>query len=102
MGGIFCNHILDLLWIIEAHYMESGDFDMILEKETVSYIIPLKRTLRSDLSNRFNGTDNTELSGFCQKTELDIPSGEYSIKIYAKDHGNVREIITDTGRAIEI
>lgn len=78
------------------------DFDMILEKESVSYIIPLKRTLRSDLSNRFNGTDNTELSGFCQKTELDIPSGEYSIKIYAKDHGNVREIITDTGRAIEI
>lgn len=78
------------------------DFDMILEKDDKQYIIPLKRCLRNDLSGRFNGTCNTELCGFNQRTELNIEAGEYSIKIYAKDHGNVREIITDTGRAISI
>lgn len=78
------------------------DFEMLLEKDEEQLRIPLKRSLRTDLSGRFNGTENTELCGFCQKTKLEIPKGEYSIKIYAKDHGNVREIITDTGRTVVI
>ena len=29
-------------------------------------------------------------------------AGEYEVKIYGRDHGNVREIITDTTHIIEI
>ena len=56
-----------------------------------------------ELTGRFNGTDNTQLSGFNLEASLDgLTSGEYEILFYAKDHGNVREIITDTGRTVTV
>lgn len=79
------------------------DFDMILEKEGKQTVLSYSRTLRRDVDGKFNGTENTGLSGMNFKVSLsDLESGEYAVKFYAKDHGNVREIITDVGRRITI
>ena len=79
------------------------DFDLILEKDDRQFVIPVKRNLRTDLSGRFNGSKNTELCGMDIKASLDgLESGTYLVKMYAKDHGNVRELITDTEQRISI
>lgn len=79
------------------------DFDLILEKDDKQFVIPIKRNLRLDLAGRFNGSRNTDLCGMNIRAEADeLESGTYLVKIYAKDHGNVREIITDTTQRISI
>ena len=79
------------------------DFDLILQKGEEQFVIPIERKLSMELTGRFNGTDNTQLSGFNLQASLDgLTSGEYEILFYAKDHGNVREIITDSGRSVSI
>lgn len=78
------------------------DFIMLLTNEKTTYQIPFERRLRTDLSGRFAGTVNTELCGFdFEFTEFRMEPGEYDVKIYAKDHGNFREIITDTGLKVQ-
>ena len=79
------------------------DFELILEKDDAQFVIPIKRTLRTDLAGRFNGTDNTVLCGIDLRADIsELKNGKYDIKIYAKDHGNVREIITDTSLSITV
>ncbi len=79
------------------------DFDLILEKNETQYVIPIERNLRTDLSGRFNGTENTVLCGMDIRADIsELESGSYDVKIYAKDHGNVRELITDTEQRIEV
>lgn len=79
------------------------DFDLILQKDEEQFVIPIERKLSMELTGRFNGTDNTQLSGFNLQTSLEgLTSGEYEILFYAKDHGNVREIITDSGRSVKV
>ncbi len=79
------------------------DFDLLLEKEGDQFVIPVERNLRTDLSGRFNGSLNTELCGMDIRASLEgLSNGTYFVKMYAKDHGNVRELITDTGHRINI
>ncbi|MCR4649950.1 MAG: glycosyltransferase [Lachnospiraceae bacterium] len=79
------------------------DFEMILENESKQYLIPIERKLRTDLFNRFNGSENTHLCGMEFAEDLsELPAGTYDVKMYAKDHGNVREIISDTGQMISL
>ncbi len=79
------------------------DFDLILENEGKQFVIPIERNLRTDLEGRFNGSQNTQLCGMNIRASVDaLKSGEYEVKIYGRDHGNVREIITDTTQRIEI
>ena len=55
------------------------------------------------MSGRFNETTNTELCGINIKADVStLDAGEYEIKIYAKDHGNVRELVTGTNFYITI
>ncbi len=79
------------------------DFEMIFEKDGKQFIVPTQRSLRTDLAGRFKSTPNTELCGFnvCFDAS-ELESGTYAVKMYAKDHGNVRELITDTDKTIEI
>ncbi|MBP5565011.1 MAG: glycosyltransferase [Lachnospiraceae bacterium] len=79
------------------------DFDLILQKDDEQFIVPIEKKLSMELTGKFNGTDNTQLSGFNLEASLDgLTSGEYEILFYAKDYGNVRELITDTGRTITV
>ena len=79
------------------------DFEMILEKDAKQFVIPIERKLRTDLAGRFNGSENTELCGIDFNEDISmLDAGEYEIKMYAKDHGNVRELITDTEQIIRI
>lgn len=79
------------------------DFEMLLSKDNILSSIAYKRTLRNDLQERFAGTDNTELCGFNFECDLsNLESGEYEIKFYAKDHGNVRELITESEYRVTI
>ncbi len=79
------------------------DFEMILENESKQYLIPIERKLRTDLFNRFNGSENTHLCGMEFTEDLsELPAGTYEVKMYAKDHGNVREIISETGQIINL
>lgn len=79
------------------------DFELILEKDDVQFVIPIKRTLRTDLAGRFNGTDNTVLCGIDLRADIsELKSGTYDLKVYAKDHGNIRELITDSNQRIDV
>ena len=79
------------------------DFDVILQKDGKQFVIPTERCLRPDLAGRFNGSENTELCGIDLRVSVDnLDTGNYRIYMYAKDHGNVREIITDTFLNIDI
>ena len=79
------------------------DFDVILQKDGKQFVIPTERSLRPDLAGRFNGSENTELCGIDLRVSVDnLEEGNYRIYMYAKDHGNVREIITDTFLNIDI
>lgn len=73
------------------------DFSILLQKDGEMYIIDSPRMLRKDLAGRFSGTESTQLAGFnfTITTNL-LKPGEYDVLLYAKDHGNVREIITGT------
>ena len=79
------------------------DFALILQINARQYVIPIERSLRPDLAGRFNGSENTELCGIDVRASVDeLEEGNYRIYMYAKDHGNVREIITDTFLNIDI
>ncbi len=79
------------------------DIEMLLLKEGKMHSISYKRCLRNDLQERFQGTENTELCGFEFECDLSgIESGEYRIAFYAKDHGNVRELVTESEYTITV
>ena len=79
------------------------DFALILQINARQYVIPIERSLRPDLAGRFNGSENTKLCGIDVRASVDeLEEGNYRIFMYAKDHGNVREIITDTFLNIDI
>ena len=79
------------------------DFEMLISKPGTTHSIAYKRCLRNDLQERFSGTDNTELCGFDFECDLsNLEKGEYRIGFYAKDHGNVRELVTESEFTINI
>jgi len=79
------------------------DMEMILKKDNKQYVIKYERRLRTDLSGKFPSSANTELSGMEFTADIgDLEKGTYEIYMYAKDHGNVRELISDTQQSIVI
>lgn len=79
------------------------DFEMLLIKDGITHSVSYAKSLRNDLQRRFSGTENTELCGFDFECDLSgIESGEYRISFYSKDHGNVRELITESEYTIKI
>ena len=76
-------------------------FKMIFTGEENTYVLPIHRRLRPNMSAGFPNASNLDLSGFlCMVTSEDLPKGEYHIGIYAADRCSRQKLFQDTGRVL--
>lgn len=78
-------------------------YEMILRGNGKTYVLPMRKMLRSNLEDGFPGASNLRLAGFSVKIEKDeLPSGEYEVGVFATDHCSRRRLFQPTGEVLTI
>lgn len=78
-------------------------FEMVFTGEEGTYVLPIYKRLRPNMSAGFPNASNLDLCGFlCVLTSEDLPKGEYGIGIYTADRCSRQKLFQDTGRVLVI